>query len=166
MVKTYWMDSHLLPDLSGDAKAWEACLKRLPGERVEKIRRIRHPEGRRQSLGAGLLLQEALDRLAPGAGITDLPYGKPVCAQVPFSLSHTKDRVILSIWEGADQPYKKEDSDYLIGCDIESVRPCRMHIARRFLQRLNTRAWKQSKIQRCRTNYSAVTGPKKKAYSS
>ncbi len=132
MVKTYWMDSHLLPDLSGDAKAWEACLERLPGERVEKIRRIRHPEGRRQSLGAGLLLQEALDRLAPGAGITDLPYGKPVCAQVPFSLSHTKDRVILSIWEGADQPYKKEDSDYLIGCDIESVRPCRMHIARRF----------------------------------
>ncbi len=132
MIKTYWMDSSLLPDLSEDAQAWEACLKRLPEKRAEKIRRIRHPDGRKQSLGAGLLLQEALGRLAPGAEITHLPYGKPVCQQVPFNLSHTKDRVILSIWEGAGQPFAEEDKNYLAGCDIEPVRPCRLPVARRF----------------------------------
>lgn len=132
MITTYWMDSSSLPDLSKDPTEWNACLQRLPRERAEKIRCIRHPDSRKQSLGAGLLLQEALDRLAPSAKISALPYGKPVCKQAAFNLSHTKDRVILSIWEGGRLPLEKEDRDYLIGCDIEPVRPCRLHIAQRF----------------------------------
>ena len=132
MITTYWIDSSTLPDLSEDAAEWEACLQRLPKERAEKIRRIRHPESRKQSLGAGLLLGEVLGRLAPQAVITHLPYGKPVCTQIPFNLSHTKDRVILSVWESSRQFFAEEDRDYLTGCDIEQIRPYQPRLARRF----------------------------------
>lgn len=132
MIETYWTDSSALPDLSENPAEWEACLQRLPKERAEKIRCIRHPDSRKQSLGAGLLLEEVLGRLEPAAVIRYLPYGKPVCAQIPFSLSHTKDRVILSVWEGSRQPFAQKDRNYLTGCDIEQIRPYQPRLARRF----------------------------------
>lgn len=128
MIKTYILDSAALPDPLEE----EACMQGLPRERVEKIRRIRHPEIRRQSLGAGLLLENALSQLAPDAAITYNPYGKPVCQQAPFSLSHTMGYAMLSIWSGPGQPFATGEAAFSVGCDIERIGLYRPRLARRF----------------------------------
>lgn len=130
MIQTYVLDTGILPDMQDDPAGWEACLEKLPAERVEKIRRIRHAEAGKQSLGAGLLLHEVCSRLAPEAEIACGAYGKPVCAELSFNLSHTKEAVILSVWEG-----RRDDAQVLTGCDIEKLHPYRSGIAGRFFTR-------------------------------
>lgn len=130
MIRTYVLDTGILPDMQDDPAGWEACLKKLPAERVEKIRRIRHAEAKKQSLGAGLLLHEVCSRLAPEAEITSGAYGKPVCTELSFNLSHTKEAVILSVWEGGN-----DSARVLTGCDIEKLHPYRSGIAGRFFTR-------------------------------
>lgn len=140
MIKTYVLDTSTLPDPVDASNGQGTCLNGLPAERIEKILRIRHPDARRQSLGAGLLLNKVLGTLAPGAEITYGSYRKPLCAGIPFNLSHTKDAVILSILDikAAALPALKEnisgfpDADFLIGCDIEQIRPYKPGVARRF----------------------------------
>lgn len=128
MIQTYLLNTGSLPDPDKDPTEWAACLRVLPPERAENIRRLRHTEQKKQSLGAGLLLRDMQRRLAPQAEITYEAYGKPVCKQLAFSLSHTKEAVILSVWEGR----KEENDGILIGCDIETIRPCQKSVARRF----------------------------------
>lgn len=129
MIKTYVLDTSTLPDPADASHGPDACIDGLPAERMEKILRIRHPDARRQSLGAGLLLNKVLGTLAPGAEITYGSYGKPLCAGIPFNLSHTKDAVILSIWDIKAAAFP---ADFPIGCDIEQIRPYKPGVARRF----------------------------------
>ena len=53
MIVTYLLDTHTLPDPVENPE----LLDGLPQERIEKIRRLKHTESRKQSLGAGLLLE-------------------------------------------------------------------------------------------------------------
>lgn len=138
MIKTYVLDSSTLPN-PAEVLSKQHGVKLLPAERIEKILRIRHLDAQKQSLGAGLLLHKVLGRLAPDAEVTYGRYGKPRCAHIPFSLSHTKDAVVLSVWEvsGQAQPepnrdFSKEEADFLVGCDIEQIKPYKPAVARRF----------------------------------
>lgn len=85
----------------------------VASERLAQIRQISHPEARRKSLAAELLLCWAVRQfypdIPPPIRQTN-PYGKPFFAALPnfhFSLSHSRDWVVLGI---ADTP---------IGIDIE-----------------------------------------------
>jgi len=129
MIQTYLLTTDSLPDPEKHPTAWEACLRRLPAERIGNIRRMRHTEQKEQSLGAGLLIQDMLKRLALQAEITYEAYGKPVCQQIPFNLSHTREAVILSVWEGSRE---RGDAGIFIGCDIEQIKPYQKGIAKRF----------------------------------
>lgn len=136
MIQTYLLDSAALPDPLGKGlPGAESGMYGLSAERMEKIKRIRHPGTRKQSFGAGLLTAYMLGRLAPGAVIRTNSYGKPACAGVPFNLSHTKDAVILSVMEsgeGMAQPLEKDACAVCIGCDIERIKPYEPRVAKRF----------------------------------
>lgn len=154
MIQTYLLDSAALPDPLGKGlPGAETGMYGLSAERMEKIRRIRHPGTRKQSFGAGLLTAYMLERLAPEAVIRTSCYGKPACAGVPFNLSHTKDAVILSVMDSGGKMAKPFHKDacagcnwkgradaciccgldgVCIGCDIERVQTYRPQIARRF----------------------------------
>lgn len=154
MIQTYLLDSAALPDPLGKGlPGAESGMYGLSAERMEKIKRIRHPGTRKQSFGAGLLTAYMLGRLAPGAVIRTNSYGKPACAGVPFNLSHTKDAVILSVMEsgeGMAQPLEKDAcagcdlkgradtcagcgmDGVCIGCDIERIQPYEPRVAKRF----------------------------------
>ncbi len=129
MIQTYVLNTGELPDRLDYPAQWEAYMQKMPPERVEKIRRIRHEETKKQSFGAGLLLHDVCKRLAPGEEITYAAYGKPACADLPFNLSHTKDVVILSVWEGINR------EEVMIGCDIEQIQPYQAEIAGRVFTR-------------------------------
>lgn len=133
MIKSYVADCVCLPEATPD-EVRKIYAGVLPDERIEKICRIRHSEVRKQSLCAGLLLHHVLDRLSPGAQLTYQAFGKPLCAGLAFSLSHTENAVLVSVWDGQDSPtpFSKEAADFFIGCDIEKIRPYRPHIARRY----------------------------------
>ncbi|MDE7312997.1 MAG: 4'-phosphopantetheinyl transferase superfamily protein [Eubacterium sp.] len=134
MIQTYLLDSSVLADPFEAGFAMHGISKC----RIEKIRRIKHPGARKQSFGAALLEKYVLERLAPEANIHTNGYGKPVCAGIPFNLSHTKDAVILSVWESTDgvpQDFRHLGAlpaDVCLGCDIERARQYEPHIARRF----------------------------------
>ncbi len=101
MVITYIADVKKLPD------PWNRplILGNLSEERVEKVMRIRREHGRKQSLGAGLLLDYARQQLGP-----DLNY----------NLSHSGDYVICSA------------SDKKVGADIEKIEEAPIKVAERY----------------------------------
>lgn len=139
MITTYLLDTSTLPDPLECEKGMSA----LPAERIEKIKRLTNAAARRQSFGAGLLLDGCLRRT-----IFYNAFGKPCAAGVPFSLSHTGHFVIVSIdileahvnfsdtlpvsvYENVTEAPADFASLY-IGCDIEKVRLYRPQLARRF----------------------------------
>lgn len=98
----------------------EIC-KSLPRERQEKIRRQGNYDHRRQSLGAGLLLQRVMmrygiseDKLRVG------PQGKPECEGLHFNLSHSGRLVACAVGDGP------------VGCDVEMIREAPKKVANRF----------------------------------
>ncbi len=97
MIKTYIIRTDTLPDPLHQADSMQG----LPKERIEKITRIKHEGARKQSFGAGLLLKEVLKKTASGAEISYNSFGKPFAGGIPFSLSHTDNAAVLSIWETA-----------------------------------------------------------------
>lgn len=88
-----------------DALENPAIMECLPDERKNKIARIRRLHGRKQSLGAGMLLQHAQKLL-----------GKNLC----YNLSHSGDYVLCVA------------SDKKVGCDIEKIKEAPLKVARRF----------------------------------
>ena len=93
----------------------------LPRDRKEKILRYRQEHARKQSLGAGLLLNRVLSSY--GKKIEDItynPYGKPEVSGIHFNLSHSEDLVICAI------------SEKPVGCDVEKMKECHEDIAERF----------------------------------
>lgn len=151
MIITYLLDSRMLPDPLDD----ETALSGLPNERIERIRCQKHPDLRKQHLGAGLLLNYGLQQTA-GTKSVDIAYncyGKPFAAQIPFNLSHSGDYIILSIQNSLQEqetaerlhnqtsgssrcvqsPETKLPTDaLLIGCDIEQMKKYNPKVARRF----------------------------------
>lgn len=122
MITTYLLDSSALPD----PLQCPETLAALPEGRAEKICRLKHPDARRQSFGAGLLLQYILGQ---GAKIHYNGFGKPLSAQAVFNLSHSGGYIILSICKDTRI---REDGSTCIGCDIETIKAYNRKTAKRF----------------------------------
>lgn len=101
MVKVYITNVSNLPD------PWcrPLIMQELPEERIEKAMRARRLEGRKQSLGAGLLLEYVK---------------KTHCKNPHLNLSHSGDYVICAV------------SNRPIGCDIEKIKEAPVKVAERY----------------------------------
>lgn len=101
MVRVFISNISNLPDPLDNPKVLDG----LPDERKEKIKRIKIAHGRRQSLGAGLLLKHAQTEL-----------GEVLC----YNLSHSGDYVICAT------------SKFAVGCDIEKIKKAPLKVAKRY----------------------------------
>lgn len=104
MVHVYVADITGLPD----PLETQQVMKGLSEERKQKIMRYKRPEGRRLSLGAGLLLRQALAR--HGMQETEVHVGengKPEAKGICFNLSHSHNIVVCAV------------SEKPVGCDVE-----------------------------------------------
>lgn len=132
MVYVYATDvSHLC-----DPKEFPEIMEHLPEERKEKILRLARKEDRKQSLGAGLLLQTVLFRY--GKNMDELRYGangKPEIDGIYFNLSHSHDMVVCAV------------SERLVGCDVEKIREMKMPVAMRFFTQDEIQHIKEAKDQ-------------------
>ena len=122
MVILYAANVACLRDPGLYAAAYEAA----PLWRREKADRCRMQRDKCLSLGAGLLLGEALRNAgyeAPSA-VTYGENGKPFLADIPlsFSLSHSGEWVVCAL------------ADREVGCDVERVRPVRTAVAGRYFR--------------------------------
>lgn len=116
MVYVYMTDAKNLPD----PKEFPESMKTLPEERKEKILSCRIPDGRKERLGAALLLQELLKRF--GYTIDDIKVsesGKPEIDGIFFNLSHSHGLAACAV------------SDAEVGCDIEKIGTIREGAARK-----------------------------------
>ena len=109
-----------------DAARFEAARSAVSRERREKTDRMRFPQSKRLSLGAGLLLMRALSDagLDPNrSGTAEGERGKPYLTAYPevcFNLSHSGRFAMCVI------------ADAQTGCDIERIGEARPEIAKRF----------------------------------
>lgn len=103
-----------------------ALAEGLSENRKEKIRSMRFLSGKRQSLGAGLLLDFGLRRWGIKERSARLAYGgngKPFLADrkdVFFNLSHSGN-LVMAAFSGAE-----------VGCDVEQIKTADLRVARRF----------------------------------
>ncbi len=117
MVYVYALNVQDLPD----PVAEPGILEGLWEERKEKILRYKLVEGRKQSLGAGLLLKWALQRHGVAADkLSYGPNGKPEADGMFFNLSHSGEWAVCAI------------SNASVGCDVEEIAQVREGIAERF----------------------------------
>lgn len=117
MVNIYAADIGKLPD----PKEFPELMEHLPEERKEKIMKYKQEQSRKQSLGAGLLLQQVFIRHGVLAGeIYFGEHGKPEIAGLHFNLSHSQDMVVCAV------------SEKPVGCDIEKIKQAPKLIAERF----------------------------------
>lgn len=117
MVQVYALDIVQLPDPKNEPE----CMEGLSEVRIERILKYQHEKGRRQSLGAGLLLKEVLHRFGKGeAHIRFGQNGKPETEGIYFNISHSGNLVICAV------------SDLPVGCDVEVVGTYHEGVVRRF----------------------------------
>ena len=118
MLKIYYMTLDKLKDPASFAKYY----KEMPDIRRQKIDRIRGEDGKRQSLGAGILFNQAFlnEGLDPLIASTNYQYGKSIEGRY-ISLSHSGNVAMCAI---SDQP---------VGCDVEQISDKDIKIAKRFL---------------------------------
>lgn len=121
MTKVYISDTEKLLDGTLFAEYYS----RVSHYRKEKVDRLKNDASKRQSLSAGILLQNALSDFGvpSDAEICFEKYGKPYLRDYPdihFSLSHTKGRAFCVI------------SDSRVGCDVEQIGKARLNVAERF----------------------------------
>ncbi len=118
-MKVYITDVESL----SDPLHFQAARERVSGQRRQKADRFRFPADKRLSLGAGLLLQEALERAGiPDREIAVMPGGKPYLINTEdcfFNLSHSGTKVLCVL---AAAP---------VGCDIEKRKTPPLEVARR-----------------------------------
>jgi len=121
MLRLYWAD---VSRVSPDAEAYE-----LSAYRREKLRMLRPPEARKLSIGAELLLHQALGDCAPEIAwppqFTVGECGKPEWNMegLFFNLSHSGSVAACVL---SDQP---------VGLDVQEPCICRDALARRFFSR-------------------------------
>ena len=122
MTKLYVADTDQLTDPDLFAKFYQT----VPRHRQKKIDAMKFPKGKRQCLGAWLLLMYGLKEA--GIDMQDLrlsygPLGKPFLTDYPnlfFNLSHSGSRVFCAV------------SDREVGCDVEQIRPADLCVVNRF----------------------------------
>ena len=131
MVHVYVADITGLPDPLGTSQVMEG----LSEERRQKIVRYKQSEGRRQSLGAGLLLRQALARHGTQeTGVYIGENGKPEVKGICFNLSHSHNMVVCAI------------SKKTVGCDLEKEESSEKEkIAERFFHGTETAYLKNRK---------------------
>lgn len=117
MVKLYVADITNLPDPLSQPEV----MKKLSPERQQKIHNSKQEKSRKQSMGAGLLLQKVLalyhmDKAPLSVG----EHGKPQMEGLQFNLSHSGNLVICAV------------SDKPVGCDVEELRKAPKGVAERF----------------------------------
>ena len=89
-------------------------------ERREKVDRMRFDKGKRLTLGAGIVMEAALEYAGvSGMSVTIDPHGKPVMvgAACFFNISHTKNIAVCAVSDrevGIDVEHKRELKDPLI----------------------------------------------------
>ena len=117
MIQSYYL---LLPG----ADEARQLLPLLPPWRQEKARRLQNDKALAASVGAGLLLMQALKNagLDPRQEVRHLGAGKPVLRQegFHFSLSHSGPYALCVLGDGP------------LGADVQEDRPAKLSIARRF----------------------------------
>ena len=121
MIRLYLSFTGNLPD---PAFAPE-LLKYLPKRRADDVLRIMPEEGRKQRLGAGLLLTKVLKE--HGAAPEEVYYdtgGKPRHEKVKFSLSHSGELVALALSDSGE-----------VGCDVEKIREVPENVIRIFSEK-------------------------------
>lgn len=105
---------------------FDACYAMLPSFRKEKVDRLENVEKKALSMGAFLLLTEALKKrdIPPEKiAFTYNANGKPSLTLFPnvhFNFSHSGSRVLCAV------------SDLPVGCDVERIRPASPSLADRF----------------------------------
>ena len=120
-----------------DPARFDAAFETMPPSRQEKILKYRYPKDRWLSLGAGVLLEEAIkdaglteDAKAPRPKILEGPKGKPYLEGVEdrfqFSLSHSE---YLACCVYASDPAGHAMS---VGCDVEKIKTANFDIAERY----------------------------------
>lgn len=105
-----------------EQQLFEHYLTCVPHERRERVASLHREDDRLRSLGAGLMLEHALNRMAVPQSrrrVERLANGKPILADAPlqFSLSHSGDVALCAISEGvvgADVQLPKEPSRNLL----------------------------------------------------
>lgn len=117
MVKLYLADISKIADPSEEPE----LLEQLPVQRKQKISKMHQEKSRRQSLGAGLLLNRVLGYYGvKTSGILVGEHGKPEVDGICFNLSHSGELVVCAV---SEQP---------VGCDVEKVREAPKGVAERF----------------------------------
>ena len=107
--------------------------RRMPGDRQEKILRLRQERDRRLSLGAGILLREALKlegleirELRLERGEHEKPCFPEIRERFQFNLSHSGSRVLCMVSADAG------GHAAAVGCDVEQMDAVDLRLARRF----------------------------------
>lgn len=129
-----------------DSAKYEEYLSELSEERKKKTLKIKSYEGRCRSIGAGVLLDEALKQY--GLSEKDMTYrygevGKPYLKEAPelcFNLSHSRSKAMCVI------------GDIPVGCDIEFIKKANDGIAKRFFSAKDNELLK-SAVQRGEQEY-------------
>lgn len=117
MVKLYVADIANLPD----PLSCPELLQKLSPERKQKVHNSKHEKSRKQSMGAGLLLQKVLALYhMEQSSVVIGEHGKPMIAGLEFNLSHSGNLVICAV------------SDKPIGCDVEMIRKAPERVAERY----------------------------------
>lgn len=106
MVYIYVTNIQSLPD----PKEYPEIMQGLPEERQQKIMKFKQSKDRIQSLGAGLLLQQVLQKYEISMQNIRLgDGGKPEVEGICFNLSHSKDYAVCAV------------SGKNVGCDVEKI---------------------------------------------
>ncbi len=87
----------------------ELNISKLSPYRREKFERLKDEKSKRQSLAAGLMLNEYIS----DKEIKLNEYGKPYADGVYFNIAHSGNYVILAVSDKAE-----------VGCDIEELKTC------------------------------------------
>ena len=138
MISTYYMDVTQLEE----EKLYEEKFRSLSPYRRQKIQILKHHKDKCRSLGAGIVLDYALQQYGLRERHMDYAigqWGKPFFKEYPqlhFSLSHSGDYAICSIGKTP------------VGNDIEGIKSGHLKVADRFYTP-KEREWM----------YEAVTGP-------
>lgn len=112
-----------------DPQLFQACLGKVSPERREQVERYAHENGKLQSLGAGLVLNQILEHFGLNPRETVLEYGdnnKPRIPNLPqahFNLTHSGS-FAAGAWGRVP-----------VGIDIEQVGTMREGVARRFFHK-------------------------------
>lgn len=117
MVQVYIADITYLPD----PKEHPELTYVLSEERRQKTMHFGQSQNRRQSLGAGLLLEKVLAEHGISSNAVQLgEHGKPEAPGVQFNLSHSENMVVCAV---GDRP---------VGCDVEKIKQVPNTLAERF----------------------------------